>query len=45
MEPYKGESDEDLKIYKSKAPAQYAVELQGGWANNNLKEDDQTLKF
>lgn len=45
MDPYNGESDQDLKIYKSKVPAQYAVELRSGWANANLKEKDLTLKF
>ena len=46
MSPYSGEADEDLKIYKSKSPARYAVELRSGWAESNLKGDtDVTLKF
>jgi uncharacterized membrane protein (UPF0127 family) len=45
MDPYNGESDDDLKIYKSKEPAQYAVELKSGWADSNLKDSDLTLKF
>jgi uncharacterized membrane protein (UPF0127 family) len=45
MDPYNGESDKDLKIYKSSKPAQYAVELKAGWADMNLKGSDSTLKF
>lgn len=45
MDPYNGESDSDLKIYKSSEPAQYAVELKSGWAIKNLKDSNQTLKF
>ena len=45
MDPYNGESDESLKIYKSKEPAQYAVELKAGWADKNLKDSDLMLQF
>jgi uncharacterized protein len=45
MSPYTGESDEDLKIYKSKVPAQYAVELRTGWYDDNIDSDNVKLKF
>jgi uncharacterized membrane protein (UPF0127 family) len=45
MDPYNGEEDKDLKIYKSKRPAQFAVELKAGWAERNLKDSDNILKF
>ncbi len=40
MDAYQGESDDRLKIYKSKVPAMYAVELKSGWYNDNIKSND-----
>ena len=36
MDPFNGEADEDLKIYRSKYKAMYAVELRSGWYNDNI---------
>lgn len=44
MDPYNGESDDELKRYNSDKPAQYAVELKSGWCDKNLKEGCK-LKF
>lgn len=38
MDAYKGEPDNQLKIYMSKLPARYAIELPSGWCKDNLKE-------
>jgi uncharacterized membrane protein (UPF0127 family) len=40
MDAYNGESENTLKIYKSKVPAMYAIELKSGWYNNNIKSND-----
>ena len=45
MDAYQGESDDELKIYKPKSPAMYAVELKAGWYNDNINSDDVTLKI
>lgn len=37
MKAYNGESDNDLKIYKSSKPATFAIELPSGWCKHNLK--------
>lgn len=44
MEPYRGESDENLPRYSSDRPARFAVELRSGWCKDNLK-DNCKLKF
>lgn len=46
MDAYQGESEDKLKIYKSKSPAMYAIELKAGWFNNKFKPDDKvTLRI
>jgi len=46
MAAYQGESDDQLKIYKSKGPAMYAVELKAGWYDKHCKsEDNVTLRI
>ena len=44
MTEYKGEPDNQLKIYMPKKPARFAVELPSGWCDKNLK-DKGTLKI
>ena len=36
MEPGEGLSDEEQKIYSSKKPARFAVEVPAGWCNKNI---------
>lgn len=45
MDAYQGESDDELKLYKSKSPAMYAVELKAGWYKDNINSDDVTLRI
>ena len=47
MDPYNGESNEDIKVYYSRTKAMYAVELRAGWYNENidLNKGPFKLKF
>jgi uncharacterized membrane protein (UPF0127 family) len=38
MEPGEGLSDEEQKIYASKKPARFAVEVPAGWCNKNIND-------
>ncbi len=44
MEPCGNLKEEDLPIYRSSKPAQFAVELKSGWCYRNLKPNSR-LKF
>jgi uncharacterized protein len=45
MDPYDGEQDSELQIYKSDKPAMYAVELKSGWVESNTNGSNITLKI
>jgi len=44
MEPCRDLKDQDLPKYKCKKPARFAVEVPGGWCENNI-DRDCTLSF
>jgi len=44
MEPCRDLRDQDLPKYKCKKPARFAVEVPGGWCENNI-DQDCTLSF